>query len=170
MKSIYVFIIRIPMVILGIYLTGCFSKQPEKTGHEGKPLPSFKLLLLDSTTYFDTKDIPKDKPVVLFYFGPHCPYSRAQMEEIIEDINILKDIRFYFFTTWSFAEMKAFYKHYQLNKYSNIIMGQDYMNFFVEYFEAQGVPYMAIYGKDKILRKAFIGRIFGKQIKEVTEK
>jgi hypothetical protein len=160
---------QIALLILGLYLAGCYSKQPEKTGLEGKPLPSFKLLLTDSTTYFDTKEITKGKPVALFLFGPHCPYSKAQMEEIIEDMDILKDIHFYIFTNWSFPEMKAFYSHYQVNKYPNITMGQDYKNFFVDHFEAKGVPYMAIYGKDLKLRKAFVGKIFGSQIKEIAE-
>lgn len=160
---------QIALLILGLYLAGCYSKQPEKTGLEGKPLPSFKLLLTDSTTYFDTKDISKGKPVALFLFGPHCPYSKAQMEEIIEDMDKLKDIHFYIFTTWPFSQMKEFYSHYQLNKYPNITMGQDYKNFFVGYFEAKGVPYMAIYGKDLKLRKAFVGKIFGSQIKEIAE-
>jgi thiol-disulfide isomerase/thioredoxin len=152
-----------------ICLAGCFGKAPEKTGFEGKLLPSFKLLLTDSTTIIDTKDIPEGKPFVLFFFGPHCPYSRAQMDEIIEDMDILKSINFYVFTQWPFKEMKSFYTHYNLDRYPNLIVGQDYTNFFVDHFEAQGVPYIAIYGKDKKLKKVFVGKIFGKQIKEEAE-
>lgn len=152
-----------------IILSGCFAKAPEKTGLEGKPMPSFNLLLADSTTYLNTNSISSGKPIVLFYFGPDCPYSRAQMEEIIEDINILKDIRFYVFTTAAFSEMKEFYKHYQLDKYPNITVGIDYANFFGDYFEAIGVPYIAIYGKNKKLNKAFMGKVYGRQIKNSAE-
>src|SRR5579872_191676 len=90
------------------FLCGCFGKTPEKTGLEGKPLPSFKLLLTDSSTNFDTRNIPGDKPVVLFYFGPYCPYSRAQMEEIIKNMNQLQDVRFCLFTSYPFTQMKDF--------------------------------------------------------------
>jgi hypothetical protein len=148
---------------------GCYSRSPEKTGLEGKPLPSFNLLLVDSTTHFNTANIPTGKPVVLCLFGPHCPYSKAQIEEIIEDIDKLKDIQFYIFTPYPFAEMKKFYEHYQLNKYSNIITGVDYTNFFGKYFKATGVPYTAIYGKDKRLIKSFIGIIYSSHIKEAFE-
>jgi len=147
---------------------GCFGKEPEKTGLEGKPLPSFKLFLADSTTYFDTKDIPSGKPVVLLYIGPHCPYSKSQIQEIVENIHSLKDIRFYVFTTWSFRELKKFYRISELNKYGNVVAGVDYTNFFADHFGAEGVPYMAIYGKDKLLRKAFIGKINSNQIKSIA--
>ena len=155
--------------IFAVSLYGCFGKTPEKTALKGKPIPSFKLLLPDSTTWYDTKDIPSGKPVVLLYFGPHCPYSRAQMEEIIKDMDILKDIRFYVFTPYPFREMKDFYNHYQLNKYPNIVTGMDTKNFFGDYFEARGVPYTAIYGKDRRLNESFIGKIYGSQIKEVAD-
>ena len=156
------------ILILVITLAGCFGKEPEKTGHEGKALPSFKLILQDSTTYFDTKNIPEGKPVVLFLFGPHCPYSRAQMEEILNNMQTLKNIQFYMFTTWSFSDLKKIANYYQLKKYPNIVTGIDYTNFFSHYFAADGVPYMAIYGKDKRLREAFIGKIDSKQIKSVA--
>ena len=160
---------QVVLLMLVVCLAGCYSREPEKTGLEGKTLPSFKLLLIDSTTYFDTKDISEGTPVALFLFGPHCPYSKAQVEEIIEDMDMLKGIQFYMFSTWPLSDIKEFNSHYQLSKYPNITLGQDYKNFFVDYFEAQGVPYIAIYGKDRKLRKAFVGKIFGKQIKEIAE-
>lgn len=157
------------MFLLAAMLLGCDSRKAEKTGLEGKPLPSFSLFLADSSTYFNTSSIAAGNPVVLLYFGPHCPYSRTQMEAIIEDMNILQDIRFYIFTTAQFEEMKSFYNEYQLHKYPNIIAGIDYTGFFENYFKVIGVPYTAIYGKEKKLRKSFSGTVYGKQIKEVTE-
>ena len=159
----------ISLFLLLSALVGCFAKDPLKTGLEGNPLPSFNLLLADSITHFNTSKIPTGRPIVLFYFGPHCPYSRAQMDNIVKDMAILKDIRFYIFTSYSFGEMKSFYNHYQLKKYLNITTGVDTENFFGNYFEARGVPYLAIYNKDKRLNKAFIGKMYGSQIKEVAE-
>jgi thiol-disulfide isomerase/thioredoxin len=161
MKSTFVY-------ALALIFVGCFGKEPENTGLEGKSLPSFKLFLEDSTTYFDTKDIPSGKPVVLFLFGPHCPYSKSQVEEIVNNMQSLKDIQFYFFTTWSFRELKQFYKMYDLKQHPNIVAGVDYTNFFADHFSAEGVPYIAIYGKDKKLKKAFIGKIKSSQIQSVA--
>src|SRR5687768_4790812 len=107
------------VIFITFYLTGCFSKEPEKTGHEGQVVPSFKLLSIDSTTVIDTQTIPSGEPFVIFLFGPNCPYSKAQMEEILKNMNILKHIQFYIITNHPFNKMKEFYNHYSLGKYSN---------------------------------------------------
>lgn len=158
----------IKVIIITVLFASCYSKDPQKTGLEGQLMPSFKLLQLDSSTYFDTKDIPIGKPTVLLYIGPNCPYSKTQIQEIIEDINKLKSINFYVFTSWPFKEMKQLHDHFHLDQYPNITTGIDFKYFFEGYFEAQGVPYMAIYGKDKKLNKVFVGKVYGKQIKEVA--
>ncbi|PSL45692.1 hypothetical protein CLV51_104399 [Chitinophaga niastensis] len=158
------------ILLLLVGLCGCFGREPEKTVLKGKSMPSFNLLLADSITHLNTISIPAGKPIVLFYFGPNCPYSRAQMDEIIENMPSLKDIQFYIFTTAPFPEMKGFYDHYQLRKYPNMAVGLDYDNFFSDYFKAIGVPYMAIYGRDKRLNEAFVGKVGGSQIKEIAEK
>ncbi|GAA3946157.1 hypothetical protein GCM10022209_47800 [Chitinophaga oryziterrae] len=145
------------------------ARNREETGKEGKPLPIFSLLLADSTTYFTTRSIPAGKPVVLFYFGTHCPYSHAQMEEIVSEMDKMKDIRFYLITTAPFNEMKAFCKQYALNEYPNVTVGRDYTEFFSNYYEARGVPFTAIYRKNKILHEAFIGKISAGEIIESTE-
>jgi thiol-disulfide isomerase/thioredoxin len=152
-----------------VLLCACEQRKPLLTGFEGKPLPSFNLLSHDSLTIINTKNTPSGKPVVLFYFSPQCPYCRAEMADIISNIASLKNIQFYVFTSWPFPAMKSFYAHYQLGKYPNISVGVDYDNFFLKKFMAFGVPYTAIYSKDRKLIHAYMGRVPGKQIKEVAE-
>ena len=48
------------IIIAGLLLAGCYAKDAEKTGHEGEKIPSFNLLLSDSTTYFNTKNVPEE--------------------------------------------------------------------------------------------------------------
>lgn len=158
----------ISLILFIICLIGCFGQNPENTGLEGKSLPDFKLLLPDSTTYFNTSSISPGKPIVLFYFSPYCPYCRAQTKEIIEDIDKLKDIQFYFITSFPFTAMKNYYEKYQLGKYPNITIGLDSSHFVSDYFEMAGVPYLAIYGKDKKLNKAFMGKLFSSQLKKIA--
>jgi thiol-disulfide isomerase/thioredoxin len=156
-------------LVFPISLISCYSKQPELTGKEGKPIPSFSLLLPDSTNKFETQNIPTGKPSVLFYFSPYCPYCRAQMEDFIKDINDFKSINIYVFTTFPFGSMKAFYNNYNLSKYSNITCGNDGEKYFKAYYDVPGVPYIAIYGKDRMLRQAFVGKTNVRRIKEIAE-
>jgi hypothetical protein len=147
----------------------CFSREPENTSRKGERLPSFKILLMDSTSVLDTKDIAANKSFVFFYFGPHCPYSRAQMKEILGNIEKLKSYNFYVISGWPYSELKDFYNHYQLYKYSNITVGYDYTHVFTEYLNIKGVPYLAVYNDDKILKESFAGKTNSKQLISVFE-
>jgi thiol-disulfide isomerase/thioredoxin len=160
---------KIIIAFIIMCLTGCFGAEPQKTGLEGKPLPTFNLLSPDSSTWIHTNQAPKGKPVALYYFNPHCPYCKAQTKEIIEDMSKLKGIQFYFITPYPFAEMKKFYKEYELEKYTNIITGIDTASAMGNYFEITGVPYLAIYGKEQKLNNTFMGKVFSSQIKKVAE-
>lgn len=159
------FIYVLSLALLG----GCYSREPEKTGLEGKPFPAFSLLLADSTSYFNTGDIPSGKASALFYFGPQCPYSRVQMKEIVEDMDRLKDIHFYLVTSASLPAMKKFYQDYKLDQFPNVSIGRDTGRFVADYFEVPGVPYMAIYGKDKKLKKSYLGKVYTRQILDAAK-
>jgi cytochrome oxidase Cu insertion factor (SCO1/SenC/PrrC family) len=149
-------------------LVSCSTRDPQETGKEGKPLPEFSLLSKDSTT-FSTKIIPAGKPTVLFYFGTHCPYSHAQMEEIIGHIDELQDLNIYMITTAPYNEMMEFYKQYSLQDYPNIIMTRDVNNFFGDYYKAPGVPFLAIYRKNKIMHEAYVGKLDADEIKSSAD-
>jgi len=144
------------LLLLGV--TACTRSPKITTGLEGKAMPSFDLLLPDSLTHINTRNIPTGKPVVLFYFGPSCPYSREEMENIIAGIRELVNIRFYVFTNASFPAMRAFYKHYELHQYGNIVTGIDSANFFGEYYKVPGYPYLAIFDGQKKLKQALLGK------------
>lgn len=150
------------------FLSACQNKPPVKTGKEGEPIPQFSLLLPDSTTYFNTKSIPPGKPVVMFWFNPGCPYCRAQVKAITEDINSLNQIQFLILTASPFSGMKSFYDEFKLGEYKNIVTGVDTSNFFGDYFEAVNVPYLAIYGKDHKLNQSFIGKTYISQIRKTA--
>ena len=155
------------ILIIGIIagLTGCFDSPKLKTGFEGKPMPSFGLLLPDSATHIQTASIKEGKPSILFSFGPYCPYSRAQMEDIISHMDDLKNYQLYVFTNAPFRDMKVFYNTYPFAKYSNITVGIDYADFFGPYYGAQGVPYIAVYDSHKLLKQVLYGK---SSIDEIT--
>jgi len=151
-----------------IILAGCFGKTPQKTGNEGKPMPDFTLLLTDSTS-LSTHDIPPGKPVVLFYFSPYCPYCEALTLELLEEMDDLRDIRFYFVTSYGWEHLETFKKEHQLAKFPNVTIGIDTALFIRNYFKTKGVPYTAIFNKNKILNNCFLGEISAAQLKNVAD-
>ena len=154
------------ILLLFVSLSSCYGKKPKAnaTGKEGKLMPAFSMLLSDSTTFFNTANIPPGRPSVLFLFGPHCPYSKAQMKVILQNMDKLKDIHFYLITNYPVPDMRQFYSEFQLSKYPNITIGQDTSSFFTDYLEIPGVPFMAFYDKNKKLKKTFIGKIYSNVI------
>lgn len=162
---------KISIIILSIVLLSCHRnyRPPIKTGFEGQTLPSFNLLLSDSSTHLNTGDIPKGQPIVMLFLSPQCPYCRAELTGILKNISSFNGVKFYVFTNWPFTQFKSFYTTYELSKYKNIVAGQDYTNFFLTHFSAMGVPYTAIYNKNKKLSKAFMGIMPAEQIKELTQ-
>ena len=125
-----------------------------KTGMEGRMIPSFELLLPDSTTHLNTADIPAGKPIIVIGFQPWCTHCQAETRDIIKNIQKFKDIQIYYVTPYPFNQMKTFYRAFKLSQYPNIIMGQDAKNTFMNYFKARGVPYIAIFDSKKRLLQA----------------
>jgi thiol-disulfide isomerase/thioredoxin len=153
------------VLVLMIGLSGCFAKDRTNTGEWiGTDMPSFSLLLTDSTTWISSQKIPAGKPVIFFYFATYCPYCRAQLEEIIADMNKFKDTRIYMVTNSPFSEVKDYCKEFKLDKYPNITMGLDYKNFFIDTFKIKGVPFMAVYNDKKKLSQTFSGKIPNKEL------
>lgn len=143
------------LIILTLLLLGCIDTEEKKTGLEGKLMPSFNLLLMDSTSRLNTDSLPSGKPILLFFFSPDCPHCREQTEEIISNAKLIKNIRFYMVSNSTFGQLKSFYNRYHLYKYSDITVGQDYNSSLVTYFGITSVPYMALYNKYKQLIKIF---------------
>jgi thioredoxin-related protein len=127
------------------------------TGLEGKPLPAFNMLLTDSVTYLKSESIPAGQPFILFYYSPHCPYCKAQVEKIKKEITTVKDLQFYFITAFPLYEIKQYDQHYGLSNYTNITMAQVTDTAFSKYYNIPGFPYTAIYNKQKKLKEVLLG-------------
>jgi thiol-disulfide isomerase/thioredoxin len=160
---------QVSLFFIIITLAGCFGKEPQKTGKEGKPLPDFSILLTDSITRLHSSDIPSNKPFVLFIFSPYCPYCKAQTKKIIEDRDLLGDIHFYFISRFPLSTLKNYINEFQLNKQPNVTVGLDSASFVNDYFEVQGFPLMAVYGKNKKLNHAFLGKTYSRLLLKAAE-
>lgn len=160
---------NILLLLTIVSLPGCFGHQPKvNTGLEGNPMPSFNLLLIDSATRLNTQNIPTGEPIILFYFSPECPYCKAQTETIVNNMQSMQNIRFYFFSSYPVSFVRQYAEQYQLNKFTNITVGQDYENYFGNYFKVEGIPYIVIYNKDKIMKQALIGSVGANIIKDIS--
>jgi thiol-disulfide isomerase/thioredoxin len=153
----------LPLIIIIIAFAGCFGSEPQKTGKEGKRLPEFNIFLTDNT-WLNIATFTVDKPIIIFYFNPYCPFCKAQTEEIIDDMARLKSFQFYFISDYPLLDIINFSNKYNLAKYSNITIGLDSTSKVKDYYEISAVPYLAIYKKDKTLNKSFLGKTYSSQL------
>lgn len=157
---------RLTPVLLIILFLSCKDKStdPFVTGMENEPLPNLVIMLPDSASYFNTSSIPAGKKVVLFFYSPTCPHSRAQMREILNHINQYRDLQLCVLTWSDFSAMKEFNTYFNLQKYPNIITGIDTGFVVPSKYGISAVPFMAAFDRNKRLKSAYVGRIPSKTV------
>jgi thioredoxin-related protein len=148
---------RITVAILLFSFLSCHSKWSDARIAAYSKLPSFDVLLEDSSTHFNTQQIPQGKSTLLIYFSPDCEHCQAQTESLLANIRALKDIQIYFLTAASISELKAFSQTYHLDHYSNITTANDYQYAFFRIFKVTGFPYVVIYDNNRQLVKLYKG-------------
>jgi thiol-disulfide isomerase/thioredoxin len=145
-------------LLVGWNLFTAFSKPATvKTGMEGRLLPSFNLLLVDSVTKLNTAEIPEGRPFIVIDFSPWCTHCQAETRNIIAHMQQLKNTRIYYVTTFPYDQMAAFYRYFKLKQYPNITMGRDTANILFPYFKGTGVPYTLVFDPKKRLRQVING-------------
>lgn len=160
-------LLRTGFIIVLIYLPACIERPSMRTGMEGSVVPSFNLLLLDGKR-FNTSSIPAGKPIVLFYFTPNCPFCRAQMKEIVDEIESLRGIIVCAITTGPYSDARKFYDYYKLARYRNIIVAGDLEFYFEKYFKIDRVPYLVIYDEERKMKQAILGKTDVRILKDIA--
>lgn len=156
-------------LLVGWTLFTAFSMPPTvKTGLEGRLLPSFNILLPDSSTHLNTADIPIGKPLIFIGFSPVCTHCQQETRDIISHIDQFNQAQIYFVTAFPFKDMKVYYKYFKLAKYPNITMGVDIKDYFLPYFKARGVPYTAVFDSKKRLKKVMSDRFDATELAKVV--
>src|SRR5687767_9736889 len=126
-------------ISLIIFSCSCDQLSVKEKDFTNKIMPSFNMLLMDSTSYLNTDNIPVGQPIVFLLISTECSYCQSMTTEIIKEIDLLKDIRFYIISPYPFKQIKKYFDNHELKKYSNITMAQDYTLFFTKYINAKSV-------------------------------
>ncbi|QEH40623.1 redoxin domain-containing protein [Chitinophaga sp. XS-30] len=150
---------RILIVSVIILATACNNDPIAK-------LPEFEILLEDSTTIFNSKNIPNGIPVLLIQFSADCKECQEETSEILANIDFFKNTNIYFITYEPFERMKVFISHYKLNNYHNVTVGYDYSKFLPAHFKMHSTPLVAVYDKRKNLKVLYQGKTTIEKLKK----
>ena len=145
--------------LIGWLLIFAFRKpMVEKTGLEGRLIPSIPLQLPDSTTWLKTDNIPTGKPFIVMGFSPYCTHCQKLTIDIKKHINDFKDIPIYYVTPAILKHMRSFYQFYKLSQYPNIIVGRDSTEVLFHFFNTTMTPLIAIYDSKRRLKMVIKGQ------------
>lgn len=90
-------------------------------------------------------------------FNPDCDHCQHETEEIIKNIDHLKDVQIVMATMMPFVQMKSFYEKYDLQRFENITVGEDFQYTLPSFYKVRFMPYLAIYNKKGNLLTTFEG-------------
>lgn len=120
-------------------------------------LPAFNLLELDSSTIFNTYNIPEGKATVLMFYSPDCDHCQHFAQDIMKHMDSLDKANFYLLTPMTITASKEFEEKYHTKDFKNIHLYKDYEFFFPRFYGANYVPFIAVYDKHKKLLKTYEG-------------
>lgn len=149
MRCLYLVVCILLMTICGCDNSG---KTTDKIGYS---MPSISLLQLDSVSSINTDRLPDSVPNVLIFFDPYCEFCRAETGSIIKNLKSFGNTHFCFLSIAPINDIKSFYSHFELRKYSNISIGLDTGAVYIRYFSATQVPHTSVYEKGKKLKAVF---------------
>jgi thiol-disulfide isomerase/thioredoxin len=144
MKKLFLFSFFLLITIISFCQTDSAALAPYQ---RFPTVPPFKLLKIDSSSYFTKNDLKKNKPVLIILFNPDCDHCKHETEEIIKNMDQLKNVQIIMSTNMPFDMMKSFYEKYSLQKFENIIVGQDFQYILPSFYKIHFMPYLAMYDK-----------------------
>ena len=117
-------------------------------------IPAFTILKTDSL-YTSDKAIPKDKPVVIVYFSPECGHCQITADEYSKKMKDMRNIYFVWVSYYPLPEVKAFAKKFNLQQFTNIVIGRDENYAIPSYYRVKFTPFMAVYNKEHHLIQTY---------------
>jgi thiol-disulfide isomerase/thioredoxin len=117
-------------------------------------IPAFTVLQTDSS-FTNDKKIPRDKPVVIVYFSPECGHCQLTAQEFGEKMKAMRNIFFVWVSYYPLPEIKEFAKKFNLQQFTNIIIGRDPNYTIPSYYRVKFTPFMAVYNKEHHLLQTY---------------
>jgi len=121
-----------------------------------KIIPAFSFKTLTGAVFTD-KDLDKTNPKLFVYFNSECEFCQAEATSIHKKLDNLKNTQLLFISYEETDKIKAFAQQYELLNVKNIVFLEDKNMAFAPLFDAKGIPFMLLYGKDNKLIQKFRG-------------
>ncbi len=157
--------ILLPILFFFVGLSSIYGQQTKAS-----VVPKFKILLSENR-YFETKDIPGNKPFMLVYFAPDCDHCTVLIDDIINKIRQFDKAFILLVTFKSPAEVNVFAKRYNISQFSNIKVGTEGTLYVLRnFYKLEKTPFVAVYNKQGKLAASFRNDMSANEILEILKK
>ncbi|MDO4783044.1 MAG: TlpA family protein disulfide reductase [Capnocytophaga felis] len=158
-------IIKRTISLLVICFLGFMSyKMYQKMSHKKQVaqqiaiLPAFSFTDLEGNT-FTNSDLKENVATIFVYFNSECDYCLHEAQSIRENLLQFDGTQFVFVSFEPVENIKKFAQEQQFLGVENITFVQDASFVFAQKFDANSIPYLLIYNKDKKLIYKHKGQI-----------
>lgn len=133
-------------------------------------IPSFQLMRADSSLFYMKDAIPKKSMAVVIIFSPTCSHCQHQAQEITSHMQELANVHFLFATGYPLHEMQQFISDQALDKFPNIVVGQDKGQNLGSFYQIKGLPGIFVYNKKGNLVAEFSTNVTAAVLAEAVRK
>lgn len=110
-------------------------------------IPPFRMQLTNGKM-FTSRDVSKEKPVIIIYFAPDCEHCQALIHSLLKRMNEFKKTQIILVSFEPLSMVTNFEKDYHLPAYRNIKCGTETPTFyFRNLFKLSKTPFTALYNK-----------------------
>ena len=150
------------VILSALFCGGLFAQvQPamEPAYKRIPTIPPFSLANAVDSSIFTKENLRKKKSVIIMVFSPDCDHCVHATEDLIININSLKNTEIILASSLSFESVKRFYKELHLSAYKNIHVGYDSKRFLSSFYEVKSFPSIFLYNKKGNFKEAFEGDV-----------
>lgn len=145
------------LLLLGLIPLGAFSQDSDAPYLRNPTLPSFSLLMEDSTHWITQHSLRRGVPVIIMLFSPDCSHCREQTVIFKKNMDRLRHTEIVMTTFQPLHKIRDFCREYELHQHKNIHVGRDVKFFFAPFYRIKYAPFLAIYDRQHQFVKAFEG-------------
>ena len=129
---------------------------PQLPPYQKNPtIPEFRMMLMDSVTFINSKSIAKGQNTLFVIFSPDCKHCKAFTKELLENIDLLKskNVQIYLVTPIrNLGALRSYYSEYNFQNYPIIkAVAQDTEFFVMDFFAIRSFPSAILYDEQKKL-------------------
>ncbi len=111
-------------------------------------IPPFRIALTDST-YYNSKNLPKNIPLMIIYFSATCKHCKEFTGKLINHIKDFQKFRIMMISNEPLDQIKNFENNFHLRRFSNIVVGTESYTLVVHrYYSISTLPYVALFNSN----------------------